>query len=139
MNGLYYNFIFIAFGASTSDWAFQMGCGSSTCYQYDSEVLLSPGKTTIFTLFIYGSTTYAYYAAFKSADGSVVGSRYKSNIAWNYVYGSTLVGDTIAATLTCSPTQMFICLYNKTASSFEFKQFSGTSLYGMTLEPSSGR
>ena len=75
------HFCQITFGNSAADWSKKMTCPSGTCSAGLSESLLSSDSSTIYSLFAYGSTRYLYFTSFRSSDGSVLGTRYKSSIS----------------------------------------------------------
>ena len=65
-------------------------------------------------------------------DGSV-SNRYKSSISWTQVYGSGVNGDYIAASVQWS-TSFYLLMFNRPTNLFDVKSFSGTSLYGISLD-----
>ena len=125
------------FGNFNADFAKKIQCTSTPWTASVSETLLSSDKSIIYSLFIYGGTTYFNFVALNSTSGSVIGSRYKSSISWNYVHGSTINADYIAATLVWP--DYFLVLLNSATSDFTINKFTGNYLYGVEVEPFLGR
>ena len=88
-------------------------------------------------IIVYPCTKYLYFVSFLVSDGTVTGTRYKSSISWGYVFGSALSGGYVIATGFCPPSSMLI--FNIAASSLSIKNFNVGTLYGLGIEPTSGR
>ena len=97
-----------------------------------SESLLA--DSIIYSFFAYGSTKYLYLALISLVDGSV-SVRYKSTISCSFLYGSGANGDYIIASANIN----HLVIYNRVTTSFIIKMFSGSPLYGLTVEPTTGR
>ena len=83
--------------------------------------------------FTYGSTSsslfYLYFTSFSVSSGSVLSTRYRSNISCPFLYGSemgAMSGDYIALSANC-PTR-YLLIVNTASSSFSVKLFSGAAL-----------
>ena len=109
-----------------------------TCTSSNSENLMSSDNSKIYSFFNFGSSTYLYFVTLKSTDGSSIGNRYKSNTAWSNIWGSTQNGDYILITALWTSNQRLI-LVNTVTFNFQYRDFSGTYLYGWAVEPQSGR
>ena len=119
------------------DWKNKILCPSGIWFGYISESQLSADSTKIYLFFTYGNTvSYLYFATFAVADGSVVGTRYRSSIYWVNVYGSAQRGDYIIVTVKAPP--YYLIVYNMVFGTFKIKGFNG-DLYGWALELNSGR
>ena len=77
------------FGSTSVSWANIILCSSGSWLSDRGFSYLSSDSTQIYSFFFYGNTRYFYMATFLANDGSVSGSRYKSNEAWSYSNGST--------------------------------------------------
>ena len=79
-----------------------------------------------------------YFMAFLSSDGSVSGSRYKSDLAVSFMYGCSLNGNYLVA-LAFVSSVAHLAIINVSTFSFTSTQFSGTVLNDITFESYSGR
>ena len=122
------------FGGTSPDWSLQLSWPSGVWSVYESESQLI--SSSIYTLFPYGSTKYAYMAVISVSDGTV-GNRYKSSISCTNIYGSGVNGDYIVASVRWSSTYYFL-IFNRATNLFDIKTFSGDALYEIGLE-STGR
>ena len=133
------HFLKLTYGNSSPDRANKMLCASGTCTVLNSESILSSDSTYIYTTFTYGSTTqYMYLTTLKSSDGTVVGSRYRTSISIEGILGLTQQGDYLAWTSFYSTTYI-LTLWNTITFEFTHKQFSGSYLYQVIVEATSGR
>ena len=87
----------ITFLSTSVDWANQITCTSGTWYSSNSESILSSDQSTIYSFFLFGSSTYLYFAGLSVAGGSVVTTRYKSSTSVSRVLESALNGDYVVA------------------------------------------
>ena len=78
----------ITFGNTNWDWANVMACSSGTWTTNSSETVILNSK--IYSFFLYGTSQnlLLYAVTFNITDGSVLGSRFKSTNAWNYLWGT---------------------------------------------------
>ena len=127
----------ITFGNSVSDWSYKMTCWSGTWGASESDSVLSSDSLKIYSVFNYGPSSYAFFVTLKTANGSVLGSRYKSDIGWNYIGGIILNGDYLVFTSAWS--SPYLILFNTATSTILAKSFSGSYLYELGVEPTSGR
>ena len=111
-----------------------MSCTSTYWDVQLSESLLSTDGTKIFSFFTYGSTYYMYFATFNKADGAVIGSRYKSSTPFDGIYGSAQKGDLVVLTVYYSCIY-YLAMLDTTSSVFTMKQFSGSGLFGVAVQP----
>ena len=119
------------FGGTSPDWSLKLSWPSGTWIINKSESLLI--SSTIYTFYPYGSSTqYVYMTAISLSDSTVV-SRYKSSIAWTYVFGSGVSEDYIAASIYWSPSHNLL-MFNRASNLFDIKSFSGTNLFGICLD-----
>ena len=125
----------LSFGSTSPDWALKLAWQSGTCTTSYSESLLV--SSSIFSFFPYGSSKYLYMAVISVTDGSV-SSRYKSTISCNNLYGSGVSGDYIVASVQC-PSLYYLLVLNKATYDFDIKSYSGSELFGIWLEPITGR
>ena len=72
-----------------------------------------------------------------STTGALIDSRYKSNVACGDVYGFKQKDTYLLASIQC--TSFYLFLIDTTSFSFTIRLFSGTSLYGIAIDPSDGR
>ena len=118
------------FGGTSPDWSRKLSWPSGTWAINFSESLLI--SSSIYTLFIYGSSTkYAYMAVISVSDGTV-SIRYKSSISCIAVWGSAVSGDYIAASVRWSSEHLL--MFNRATNIFDIKSISGTYLYGIGLD-----
>ena len=126
------------FSNTSPNWSWKLSCPSGTWLASNSESLLSPDSSKIYSLFIYGSGTKPLYlVTFSVFDGSVISNRYKSSIGWGGVFGSTIQGDYIISSVLCS--SYWLLIYNTITNAFSIKSFTGTNLFGLAVEQWTGR
>ena len=125
------------FGNTNADWTNKLTWSIGTWGIGVSEATTSLDNSKIYNFFIYGSTTFLYFATLNFTDGAVVGSRYVSSQVWTHVYGVALSGNYLAANTACA--SYYLVLYNIPSASFVLKIFLLDYLYGITIEPTSGR
>ena len=82
----------ITFSSTPVNWANQITCTGTWSASYSESVLSSDGST-VYSFFTFGATRYLYFCGLSVADGSVRTTRYKSDTAVSYVWGSALNGD----------------------------------------------
>ena len=115
-----------------------MGCSSSGWNIINSESVMSNDMSKIFSFLAYSdSLSNIYFTTFKTLDGSILGTKYKTTISWSSAFSSVVNGDNVIATLLC--TQYYLVIYNVASDSFTFKSFSNGFLYGLGVESGSGR
>ena len=83
----------LTFSNTSVDWADKIACASGTWTSSFSESILSADGLSIYTFINFGLNRYLYFVTLSVSTGSVVGTRYKSNVTTNYVWGSALNGD----------------------------------------------
>ena len=83
----------LTFSKTSVDWADKLACVSGTWISSFSESILSADGLTIYTFINFGSSQYLYFVSLSVSTGSVVGTRYKSDMIIGYVWGSALNGD----------------------------------------------
>ena len=76
-----------------------------------------------------------YFVTFNKTDGAVIGSRYKSSIPIDSIYGSVQKGDLIVLTVYDASSKYNLAMLNATSSVFIMKQFSGSGLFGAAIQP----
>ena len=130
----------ITFTNTSPDWAMKIVCSSSPWSAFFAESHVDSGGSTIYSAFTYGSTSsslfYLYFTSFSVSSGSVLSTRYRSNISCPFLYGSAMSGDYIALSANC-PTR-YLLIVNTASSSFSVKLFSGAALLGGGVD-STGR
>ena len=118
------------FGGTSPDWSLKLSWPSGTWTTDLSESLLI--SSSIYTLFIYGSSTqYVYMAVISVSDGTV-SNRYKSSISCSYVWGSGANGDYIAVSVIW--TSQYLLMFNRATNLFDIKSFYGIYLRGIGLD-----
>ena len=128
----------LTFSSTSVDWANKIACSPWGWGSYLSESMLSQDGLTIHSFFLFrpaSSSMYLYYAALSVSTGSVIGNRYKSSVSVGFVWGLASNGDYFVTT-TGNPS---LVIYNTYTSTFLVKSFTGFSLYGWAVEPTSGR
>ena len=135
----------ITFGNSIADWTNRMICSSSPWYNDRSENLISNDQIKIYSFIAFGlgssvskSSRYIYFTTFKLSDGSVIGTRYITNVSWFEVNGSAQTGDFIILTTESVSVPFSLLLYNTVTSIFTILQYPG-SPFGWWVENYSGR
>ena len=83
----------LTFLNTSVDWADKIACASGTWTSSFSESVLSEDGLSIYSFINFGSSRYLYFVSLSVSTGSVVGTRYKSSVTTNYVWGSALNGD----------------------------------------------
>ena len=124
------------FGNTSLDWANQMTCSGSGWLWSNSASLLFNNQ--ILTFFSYGSTLFVYFVAVSASSGTVMSSRYRSSTSWSNVYGISQSGKYVVATVYWTPSQYLVIL-NTDTFQFTSKQFSGSYLYQVAVEPTTAR
>ena len=143
MNSLTYELYYVkaTFGNTSTDWVNKISCSMDSAWSLSfSESQLSSDNTKIYSFATYGGTTVGksiFFITFTLSDGSVSGTRYKSAVLWTAVYGSVLTGNYLITTSYCSGP--FIVIFDTVLSSFTVRVFSGSYLYGLAIDKSSGR
>ena len=118
------------FSSTSPDWSLNLSWLSGTWTINNSESLLI--SSSIYTFFLYGSTSqYVYMAVISLSDGTV-SNRYKSSISWTNAFGSGASGDYIAASVAWS--SYYLLMFNRATNLFDVWSFSGTYLHGMSLD-----
>ena len=131
-------FIKFTFQNTSADWAKKMGCSSSGWNIVNSESVMSSDKLKIFSFLTYSDSLWnVYFTTFKTSDGSILGTTYKTTVSWSSVSGSVVNGDNVIAILYCN--KYCLTIYNIPSDLFTFKSFSSGSLNGLGLESGSGR
>ena len=128
----------ITFSLTSVNWANQITCSGTWSSSYSESVLSSDGST-IYSFFVFGSTSYLYFCGLFVSDGSVATTRYKSSVSVSQVWGSTQNGDYVVATTYFSSTSISLVMYSISSATFTIKSFSSNYLLGWAVEPSSGR
>ena len=130
------HFYKFTFANTSPDWSMKILCTSNPCSSKSGISHLSSDSSTIYSAFIYGSTTgsayYVYYTTFSASSGSVLSTRYKSNVTCTDFSGSAKSGDYIVAGLDCS--SMYLVIINIASTSFTFKAFSGSYLVAAGID-----
>ena len=83
----------LTFSKTSVEWADKIAWASGTWTSNLSESILSADGLTIYTFINFGSSQYLYFVSLSVSTGSVVGTRYKSNVTIAFVWGSALNGD----------------------------------------------
>ena len=83
----------LTFSKTSVDWADKIACASGTWTSSFSESVLSADGLSIYSFINFGSSRYLYFVSLSVSTGSVIGTRYKSSVTTNYVWGSALNGD----------------------------------------------
>ena len=125
------------FGNTSVDWSLKTVCPGGTCGVGTSEGLSSIDGSKIYTFYIYDNVNYLYFVVLNSSTGAILNSRYKSSIQCTSVNASSLNGDYLAANVVCST--VHLALFNLEASIFSTYSFTQSNLYGINVDPSSGR
>ena len=130
----------ITIGNSNPDWALKTKW-SGACSIGCSTSILSSDGANIYTFHAYGNPdTLLMFTTFSKSDGSIVGSRYVSNIAISNAYWAKQNGDYLLVNVQAA-SNSYLVLYNINSiaiNSFTIRKFSG-QLYGTTVEASSGK
>ena len=128
----------MTFANTSPDWAMKIVCPSTSWYTTAGESHIDSSGSTIYSAFGYGynSVYYLYFTSLSASSGSVLSTRYRSNISCITLYGSAMSGDYIALSAVC-PTP-YLVIVNTASSSFSVKLFSGTMLLGGGVD-STGR
>ena len=131
------HFYQITFGSATMNWAKYLPCSSTPWMIYPSESLISTDGTTIYNLLSFGNPGHIYFTKFDNANGSLIGSRYKSSFASAGIKGSTLNGDNIAALFFYA--NFYFMLINISTLQFTIFKFNGSGLHASITDPNDGR
>ena len=124
----------VTFASLSPDWSAKLPCSSGTWTAANSCSVLS--GNSVYSIFAYGVTKYVYLVGFAADKGTVMTSRFKSNISWNFIFGSETNGDFIVTSAFCSSKHLII--FNIALSTFDIRIFNGF-LYGIAFEPATGR
>ena len=132
------HFYKLTYGSTSVSWANKIVTSGGQINSASS--IYSSDGSKIYSLFdVFESGNYnLYFMTFLSSDGSVSGSRYKSNQILNFMYGCSLNGNYLAA-LTIASSTAYLVIINVSTFSFTSKQFSGSVLNHITFESYSGR
>ena len=103
----------------------------------NSETLIDNNDSSKVYSFFSPISSSIYLFTFNSTNGNVIGSRYKSNAAWNSIFGSTQIGTKLLFSVRCSLSDLI--LVDTTTFVFYVRQFLGTNLYQIKIEPVVGR
>ena len=122
------------FGNTSPDWAQKSAWVGGGWVTAESESILV--SSSIYTFFTYGGSTRLYMAELSLSDGSA-SKFYKESSTWGRVYGIAVTGDYIVVCTQWITAE--ILTYNKATNVFTIKKFAGTRLYGVNLEPITGR
>ena len=129
------HFYKVTFFNTSPDWAIKLQWSTSTCYSSVSSSVLS--SSFIYTFFGYGNPLYSYMAVISSSTGSV-SARYKSSIStWSDSYGAATSEDYVISITNCNPS--YLLIFNKASNTFIIKTFSGTFLFDINVETTTGR
>ena len=118
------------FAQTSPTWSSRMVCPFNGCAVSISDALSESSK--IYSLIAYGNSYKLYLTAFLSIDGSIISSRYKSNLSCSTVYGIAKSGDYIIASIGCNAYYLFI--FNIATDSVTFKNYGGNTFYGITVD-----
>ena len=91
----------------------------------------------IYSFISFGSTLKLIFTILSKFDGSVIGTRYKSNNQCNLVWGAAISGDYVLASV--SDTYHYLILFNIAKDTIITKKFLGTALYSCSAELDVGR
>ena len=132
------HFYKLTYGSTSVSWANQIvtsggqiNAGSSTSSSDNSKIY------SLSVAFESGISN-LYFMTFLSSDGSVSGSRYKSDPGVTGMYGSSLNGNYLLALIFASSAPRIVII-NISTFSFTSKQFSGSVLSHIAIESYSGR
>ena len=90
-----------------------------------AETMISSDNSKIYSFYLYGSApAYIYFVTLSVSNGSVLGSRYKSNIAWSNIYGSQINGDYLL--VNTNWVNQFITFVNTATSVIINRAFAGS-------------
>ena len=135
-----FHFYKITYGSTSVSWANKIVTSTSGGQITSASSVSSSDSSKIYCLFdvFESGSNNLYFMTFLTSDGSISGSRYKSSLGVNYIYGSTLNGDYIVTLTFVSPTP-YILIINISTFSFASKVFSGSVLNHIAFESYSGR
>ena len=131
------HFYKVTFSSNTVNWGNKMSLLSINSYPLFSESQISNDYSKIYALFPFEATSYLFFLTFNANDGSIIGSKYKSSMSWDFVFGSTKNSDYLLFSALCSPIYALI-LYNTNTLTFSYKNCD-FFMNGMTIELSTGR
>ena len=131
------HFYKLTFSNTLADWSNKI-IWVDYCPTSASESLLNNDNSKIYSFPNYQIIqSYAYFITFSISNGSVLGSRYRSNISCSGIYGSVLSDSYVVVTALCQ--NAYLILFNTISSAFTIRMFSGTKLYSVGLDAYSGR
>ena len=132
------HFYKLTYGSTSVSWANKIVTSSGQINSASS--IYSSDGSKIYSLFdvTESGNDNLYFMTFLSSDGSISGSRYKSNLAVSFVYGCSLNGNYLVA-LTLVSSVAHLVIINISTFSFASKQFSGSVLNCITFDSYSGR
>ena len=114
-----------AFGNTFTDWVSKMSWQSGIWAVHTAETMISSDNLKIYSFYLYGSVNvYIYFVTLSVSDGSVLGSRYKSSIAWSNIYGSKINGDYLL--VNTNWVGQFITFVNTATSVIVNRAFAGS-------------
>ena len=131
----------VSFSTGSVNWANSITCSSGTWSIGMSYSVTNSDNSLIYSFFPYGLTSsslYLHFITFAASDGSIVGSRYKSSVVLDGVYGLTKFGDYIIPAIS-SGTSYYLMIYNTASSTFIYKKMSAYYIYGVAYETQTGR
>ena len=123
-----------SFGSTSTDWSLKLLWPSGFWGgDLNSESLLI--SFSLYTFFLYGSSTKYLYFTIISLSDNTVSRRYKSSIScFGSVYGSGASGDYIIASVCL----YYLLIYNRITNVINIK-FPSISPYGIGLETATNR
>ena len=112
----------VTYGSGGVDWAKKMNWGTGSWTAANSQSLLSADKSTIFSFAVYNTNSlyFFYFTSFDYTNGAVIGTRYKSGIFWENVFGIVELEEYLVVTALWGSSQEFI-LYNTLTYQFTMK------------------
>ena len=120
----------ITFGSISANWTNKLMCPSGIWVASDSESLTSIDLSILYSFFIYGgSSKYLYFISFSVSDGSVIGTRYKSNTFGWYINGSVLKEDLIVVDFVDTSAKYYVMIFNSVTLAFKIKQFKTQDIF----------
>ena len=122
---------------TSSDWSNKILCSFGVCNPNLGESIMSKDKSTIYSFFVFGNTTYLYFANFNITNGSLIGSRYKSSVSWSEVDGIALNGNFLIASSMCSSASLIV--FDVSLLNFKAYTFVEANLFDWAVEVTSGR
>ena len=126
----------MTYGEKNLDWADRISWTSSRWSALDSDSVLGRDQS-IYSIFIFGSTERLYLTNLNPHNGSVLGTRYRSNFSCS-IARKTLINDDYLI-ITSMWSVVHIILFNTVTSTFDIKKFTGLYLNGCILEPTTNK